>query len=147
MTVRRVFAVSLVALLCSACEEPLSGSFEVRSATGDVFTFAPQQCVDGSEYGYWGVQLRDGGRAMDIFERDDVPYALVYSPGQTAFELELESCGVFEGRLKRRSINGSGTSRGHFTLECVAEDGREIVGEMHFEDCGSPDDDDDDHDD
>ncbi len=116
----------------------------MRSATGDVFTFAPDKCVDGSEYGYWGVQLRDGGRVMDIFERDDVPYALVYSPGQTAFELELESCGVFEGRLKRRSINGSGTSRGHFTLECVAADGREIVGEMRFEDCGSADDDDDD---
>ena len=142
---RRVFAVSLVALLCSACEEPVSGSFEVRNATGEAFTFRPSACADGGEFGYWGVQLRDGSRFIDIFERGDVPYASVYSPGEAAFEIELDSCQVFEGRLSRRTVNKSGTVKGEFTLECVDAEGHEIIGSMNFQDCGDAEDDDDDH--
>lgn len=131
-------------MFCGACEDPVRGAIDVRSAAGDAYTFTPTECLDGGELGYWGVQLRDeDGRVVDVFERADVPHAIVYAPGRVAFELNLESCEVFEGRLKRRSVNGHGTMRGNFSLECAGPAGQGLAGDVTFEDCGAGDDDDD----
>ena len=140
--------VLVVLMFCGACQEPVHGDMDVRSASGDAYTFTPTECFDGGELGYWGVQLRDDdGRVVDVFERADVPHAIVYAPGRVAFELNLESCEVFEGRLKRRVVNGSGTMRGEFTIECSGPAGQALAGEVSFEDCADghdeqPDDDD-----
>lgn len=128
-------------LLCSACSEPVSGALEVRNASGEAFNFEPEECFDGGEHGYWGVQFRDDkGRVVDIFKRDDVPHAIVYSPGRVAFEVELQACEVFEGRLERRAVNGSGTMKGNLILECDDGEGRQLAGDLVFKDCGVYDD-------
>ena len=137
---------ALVIAMASGCNEPVQGSLEIESAAGEAFSFRPDTCADGGELGYWGVQFRDGHRAVDVFKRDDHPYALVYSPGQAAFELALDDCAVFEGELSRRSVNGSKTMRGELTLECTDAQGRTLAGDLRFEDCGNPDDNDDDDD-
>lgn len=135
-------------LLCSACSEPVSGTLEVRNASGDAFRFTPEECFDGGEHGYWGVQFRDeDGRVVDVFKRGEVPHAIVYSPGRVAFEVELSACEVFEGRLERRAVNGSGTMKGDLTLDCSDGEGRQLAGDLVFKDCGAYDDDDNDNDD
>ncbi len=138
----------MMLLLCGACSEPVSGNLEVRSASGEAFNFTPDECFDGGEHGYWGVQFRDDkGRVVDVFKRDDVPHAIVYSPGRVAFEVELGACDVFEGHLQRRAVNGRGTMKGDLTLECDDQHGRQLIGELVFNDCGAHDDDDDGFDD
>jgi len=134
-------------LLCTACGEPVEGAVAVRSASGESLRFEPVQCYDGDDYGYWGVHLRDDdGRSMDIFERDGVPFAQVYAPGRAAFEVPLSGCEDFSGRLKRKTVNGSAHVRGEFRFACFEEDGRELIGDVTFEDCGYLDDDSDDDD-
>ena len=135
-------------LVCGGCEEPLQGNLEVSARAGESFRFAPKHCADGGELGYWGVHLRDDrGRAVDVFKRDDVPHATVYAPGRAAFELDLDACTLFEGKLTRRTVNGSGTMKGDLAFDCDDGAGHVLVGEVSFEDCGSFEEHDDDDDD
>jgi len=137
----RAVGIGVVLVLCGGCDDSISGSIDVRNATGEAYTFRPGACVDGDEYHFWGVQLQDGPRAVDIFERDDVPYAGIYSPGQAAFEIALDSCAVFKGELTRQTINGSAEMRGDFTFDCTDAEGHAMVGDVSFSQCGADDND------
>ncbi len=132
----------VVVLLGTGCAEPVRGTLAVHARSGQAYDFEPDECLDGGEFGYWGVQLRDDdGRVVDVFKRDDVPHAIVYAPGRLGFELTLDQCTVFEGRMTRRTVNGHAEMGGDLTIDCLDSEGNALAGDVSFTDCDCEDDD------
>lgn len=144
----RLGFVSLVAMLVlGGCLETAGGELRIESSRGERLVFSPSVCIDGDEFGFFGVELRDGDAAFGQFvggERG--PAFLFFARGWEAFRVTPEDCVRYDGEIERHAEEVTDWSRvhGEVTLNCETPRGQRLEGTLHFERCGPQEDEDDD---
>lgn len=136
--------VPLVGLM--ACSDPVSGQVNLVTDRGVTLNFAPTECADGNDRGFFGVELTDDDhQVLDFFRREGAPVVLFFSPGVGAFELDEDDCEFLDGNLLRNfnSTTDNGKMQGSFEMVCTTPRGWHVEGSLSFENCRAPSDDDD----
>lgn len=138
------FALVPALLGLAACADPVNGELSIVDDEGRTVAFAPDQCVDGNDMGFLGVQMEDEyGRTLDFFEWDGRPGLIFHAPGRIAFELDPADCDSFGGRIEREfnRVTDNGKVNGDLEVSCRTPDGWTVQGVLTFEDCYAPEDD------
>ncbi|MEM7152349.1 MAG: hypothetical protein AAF799_05870 [Myxococcota bacterium] len=96
--------------------------------------YAPGECFNGAYHGFFGVEMRDGSdRVLEFFRNGQEPRIAFYAPGFAAFELGPSDCSSFAGELHRGD-----EVWGNVRLDCEAPSGWSVWGELSFEGCELP---------
>lgn len=140
------FGLVLALTGLGGCADPVNGELVLEHVDGRSLVYAPTQCHDGNQRGYFGTELRDeDDRILEFRRSGSEPTLSYYAPGIGAFEVDPSLCERFEGELMRRfnRVTDNGYTYGDLTVECESAGGWRIAGTVSFDDCGPPPSDDD----
>jgi len=144
MTVARL-ALTFALLGSTACWTKIDGELFIDPASYRKIEFVPISCVDGDDFGFFGVQIRDEeDRILDFFRNGDEPGLALYVPGKEAVELGPADCTTLVGSLDRELDETANEGRvdGSFEADCEAPNGWTLYGKLSFQRCDAPEDDD-----
>jgi len=142
---RAALASLSLLLLMPACADEHYGHLELRRDDTVVRTFEPCTCASGDPH-FFGVDMTDNNDAQlrySHFAVEHVPGIMFFSPNSASetFFLGPDACTRFDGELREQGRSAD-TMKGSVTLDCTLDSGLQIVGQLSFEDCHVPDDDD-----
>jgi len=143
---RGVLGSLVILALCSACADDY-GSLNIVDPEGAERTFEPTGCVTGAPH-FFGVDLYDDKYFTLRFAQpalDDDPVFEFYDSAEVVevLTVDADACTAFDGEL-RRERGSEYAMEGWVDVDCTLESGFVIRGGVEFDDCGRPDDEDDD---